>query len=163
MHATEETPPLVIPSAVLEDMYRHARATFPKECCGYLIADPEAGLEVRRCENIQDELHAEDPETFPRTAENGYNIGGRELLGLVRSFGGPRPATIIYHSHPRVGAYFSAEDERAAEAAGYPVDYLVIDAQEDRIGEARLFRRRADPPAGEAMYQCVAAYPGAAI
>lgn len=155
---------IVIEEAVLEDMYRHARETFPRECCGYLLAgEGGAGLEVRRCTNLQDELHADDPETFPRTAENAYNIGGRELLHLVRSFGGARPATIIYHSHPRVGAYFSAEDERAAEAAGYPVDYLVIDAQEDRIGGAKLFRRRADASADEALYVCVATFPGAPI
>ncbi|MEZ4453415.1 MAG: Mov34/MPN/PAD-1 family protein [Nannocystaceae bacterium] len=158
-----ETPPLSLSNSVLEDMYRHARATFPRECCGYLIADADAGVVVQRCENIQDELHAEDPETFPRTAENGYNIGGRELLSLVRSFGGPRPATIIYHSHPRVGAYFSAEDERAAEAAGYPVDYLVIDAQEDRIGEAKLFKRRTDAGDGGPLYEVVATFPGASI
>jgi proteasome lid subunit RPN8/RPN11 len=85
-----------------------------------------------------------DPIEHPRTAENGYNIGGRELLDLVRSFEGDDPVTIIYHSHPRVGAYFSEEDTRAAISAGYPVDYLVIDAQESEVREAILFRREGE-------------------
>ena len=121
-------------------IYRQSRAEFPKECCGYILGSG-AQAELVACENRQDKLHAIDPEANPRTAENGYNIGGKELLRLVRSFDGDRPATIIYHSHPRVGAYFSREDTDAALAAGYPVDYLVVDVQEDGVREAKLFRR----------------------
>jgi proteasome lid subunit RPN8/RPN11 len=124
-------------------IYRQSRAEFPKECCGYLLGRaPEA--ELVQCENRQDKLHALDPEAHPRTAENGYNIGGKQLLNLVRSFESDRPATIIYHSHPRVGAYFSEEDTRAAIAAGYPCDYLVVDVQDAEIREAKLFRRDGD-------------------
>lgn len=152
-----------IPEAALRDLYEHARAEFPSECCGYLYGDGPT-LEVRRCKNRQDQLHALDPEAHPRTAANAYNIGGRELLDLVRSFESERPVTVIYHSHPRVGAYFSAEDERAAIAAGYPVDYLVIDAQEDEIREAALFRRReGEAPEGEGAYVCVARFAGAKV
>jgi proteasome lid subunit RPN8/RPN11 len=121
-------------------IYRQARAEFPKECCGYIVGTGEAA-ELVACENRQDKLHALDPETHPRTAENGYNIGGKQLLGLLRSFESDAPATIIYHSHPKVGAYFSEEDTRAALGAGYPVDYLVVDVQEAEIREAKLFRR----------------------
>lgn len=129
-----------IPTAALEAMYRHARDTFPEECCGYLRGHgPD--LEVVVCVNRQNQLHAMDPEGHPRTAHDAYNIGGRELLELVRSFDGEQPATVIYHSHPEVGAYFSEEDARAADAAGYPVDYLVIDARARSIGGAVLFRK----------------------
>jgi proteasome lid subunit RPN8/RPN11 len=117
-------------------IYRQARAEFPRECCGYIRGDG-----VIACKNRQDQLHALDRETHPRTAENGYNIGGRELLDLSRSFESDSPVRIIYHSHPRVGAYFSEEDTRAAIAAGYPVDYLVVDVQDDEIVEAKLFRQ----------------------
>ncbi len=120
-------------------IYRQARAEFPRECCGYIRGD-----EVIACRNRQDQLHALDPEVHPRTAENGYNIGGRELLDLTRSFETDTPVRIIYHSHPRVGAYFSEEDTRAAIAAGYPVDYLVVDVQDDEIKEAKLFRQQGD-------------------
>ncbi len=121
-------------------IYRQSRAEFPKECCGYILGEG-ADAELVACENRQDKLHALDPEMHPRTAENGYNIGGKQLLGLVRSFESDKPARVIYHSHPRVGAYFSEEDTRAALGAGYPCDYLVVDVQEHEIVEAKLFRQ----------------------
>jgi proteasome lid subunit RPN8/RPN11 len=155
---------------VLQDVYAHARATFPKECCGWLRtaaprepSDGDAGhpstgavLEVVRCTNRQDQLHAMDPIAHPRTAEKAYAIEGKELLTLTRSFDGDRPALVIYHSHPRVGAYFSEEDVRAALAAGHPVDYLVIDCQDDHVAGAVLFRRT---PGGDDFVE-IARYPG---
>ena len=135
-NASEPTPR--ISDEHLAAIYRQARAEFPRECCGYILGEgPEAQLVP--CENRQDKLHALDPELHPRTSETGYDIGGRELLRLLRSIDGPQPASIVYHSHPRVGAYFSEEDTRAAIAAGWPVDYLVIDVQEHEVVEAVLF------------------------
>lgn len=144
---------MVIPEELLAAMYRQARAEFPNECCGYLLGAGD-DLALVQCKNRQNQLHELDPKAHPRTAANAYNIGGRELLDLVRSFESEQPASIIYHSHPRVGAYFSEEDTRAALAAGYPVDYLVIDAQETEIRGAKLFRRNGD------TYEEVASYPG---
>lgn len=137
-------------------IYRQARAEFPEECCGYILGTG-ATAELVACENRQNKLHALDPVAHPRTATNGYNIGGKQLLTLVRSFESETPATIIYHSHPRVGAYFSEEDTRAALGAGYPCDYLVVDVQDDEIVEAKLFRRDAE------RYVEIATFPGAKL
>ena len=137
-------------------IYRQARAEFPKECCGYILGTGAAAKLVA-CENRQDKLHALDPEAHPRTGENGYNIGGKQLLDLVRSFESETPASIIYHSHPKVGAYFSEEDTRAALGAGYPVDYLVVDVQESEIVEAKLFRQEGE------RYVEIARFSGEAI
>lgn len=101
-----------------------------------------------------------DPETYPWTAENGYSFGGRELIAFTRAFDGDDPPTIIYHSKPRVGAYFSAEDERAALSAGYNVDYLVVDVQDDGVRESVLFRRDPTPAAGAPAFVAVARFPG---
>lgn len=127
----------------LATIYAQARAEFPSECCGFVVGRGEQA-EVVPCKNRQDQLHAIDPEAHPRTSANGYNIGGKELLTLSRSFASDRPATIIYHSHPKVGAYFSEEDTQAALSADLPVDYLVVDAQDDEIVCAKLFRREGD-------------------
>jgi proteasome lid subunit RPN8/RPN11 len=132
-----------IDSSLLAAIYRQAIAEYPKECCGYILQGAE-GMRVIVCKNRQDQLHALDPVSYPRNASTAYNIGGRELLSLVHSFESNEPAVIIYHSHPRVGAYFSAEDVRAALAAGYPVDYLVVDVQDGYVVESKLFRRRAN-------------------
>ncbi len=149
-------PGYTISDSVLETIYRQARAEFPKECCGYLRQGVD-GLVAVTCTNYQDKLHALDPETYPRTAERGYQIYGKQLIAMSRSLDSDSPARVIYHSHPRVGAYFSDEDAAAASAAGWPVDYLVIDAQDDEIRGAVLFRR-----AGESYVE-IARYPGLAI
>ena len=154
---TTQAPIPEFPPGALETIYKQARVEFPSECCGYLLGSGETARLVP-CVNRQDKLHELDPEAHPRTSANAYNIGGRELLDLVRSFESDQPASLIYHSHPRVGAYFSEEDTRAAEAAGYPVDYLVVDVQDDCVREAILFRRQVQ--AGEVEYVAVAAYDG---
>ena len=128
-----------IPRAVLEAIYAHAREGYPEEVCGFIVGTDEA----RRCENRQNALHAEDPVAFPRTAATAYNLGARDIMFLDRSQKSERPVRIIYHSHVDVGAYFSAEDERAAAPDGellYPVDYLVVDVRGDGVRGARLFR-----------------------
>lgn len=151
MEQADATP--LIPSHVLADIYAHARATYPEECCGFLMG-PRGDRtidEVRRCVNEQNRYHALDPEHFPRTARQAYYLGGKDLRFLNESFTSARPVKIIYHSHPDVGAYFSAEDTRAAlgrepdETAQpqYPVEYIVIDAQADRVAGAKLFRWEA--------------------
>lgn len=150
-----------IPKRVLDEVYAHARATYPEECCGFLIGDRGAGGvdEARRCENRQNALHAEDPTTFTRDARTAYNIGAKDLFFLEKSQRGPRPVRIVYHSHVEVGAYFSAEDRTAALSEGeplYPVDYLVADARKDGCKGARLFR--FDAAARDFVE--IASYPG---
>lgn len=138
----------------LEAIYRQARAEFPKECCGFILGAPgSAEAELVQCENWQDRYHAVDPETYPRTAETAYTFGGKDLRRLADSLDSDTPASVVYHSHPRVGAYFSAEDTRAALSAGWPVDYLVVDCQEERIVEALMFRRQGDEFVEIARYE----------
>lgn len=128
-----------IPRAVLEAIYAHAREGYPEEVCGFIVG----GDEARRCENRQNALHAEDPVAFPRTAATAYNLGARDIMFLDRSQKSERRVGVIYHSHVDVGAYFSAEDEKAAAPDGellYPVDYLVVDVRNDGVRGAKLFR-----------------------
>jgi adenylyltransferase/sulfurtransferase len=142
--AVNQDPAAAIPRELLLAVYAHARATYPEECCGFLVGGaagpPE---ELRRVDNRQNDLHQSDPERFPRDARTAYNMGARDLLWLQKSLSGARPVRVIYHSHCDVRAYFSDEDKRAATWDGeplYPVDYLVIDAKRDRVDGAKLFR-----------------------
>lgn len=130
-----------IDAAALTQVFDHARASYPRECCGYLIQEEQGQWRCVPCENQQDKLHALDPEQYPRDARTAYHIGGGQLLALVRSFESSSPVKIIYHSHPEGGAYFSRTDSEAAQQAGYPVDYLVVDAQKGDPQEAKLFRQ----------------------
>jgi proteasome lid subunit RPN8/RPN11 len=135
---------------MLSTIYAHARETYPEECCGLLIGPHDSVTidEVRRCVNEQNRYHALDPARFPRTAREAYYLGGKDLRFLLESLRSPRPVKIIYHSHPDVGAYFSAEDTRAAlgrepddtAEPQYPVDHIVIDVQADHVAGAKMFR-----------------------
>ncbi len=134
---------LYISEAILSEIYNHAEAGYPEEVCGLILGPRGAPDEVRRCENRQNALHAEDPEHFPRDARTAYNLGPKDLFFLDKSLRGERPVQVIYHSHIDVGAYFSKEDAAAATDGGellYPVDYLVVDARRDGARGARLFR-----------------------
>ena len=103
----------------------HARAAFPHECCGYVTAGG-----VVPCTNVAAE---------PAVA---YEIGGAELLALVRGLGGPGGALAIYHSHTNGRAYFSARDAAiAATASGpvYPVEHIVVGVTATGVAETARF------------------------
>ena len=139
---------IVVPEispATLAEVFAHAREVHPEECCGFLIGSQNSVIdEVRRCENFQNQLHQRDPERFPRDARTAYNIGPKDIAFADASFGTERPVRIVYHSHVNVGAYFSAEDRRAAlfddEPVWSQVDYLVVGTQGKRVTETKLFR-----------------------
>jgi proteasome lid subunit RPN8/RPN11 len=131
--------PIAIPSAVLAEVYAHARAAFPAECCGYLVGTPgsEAVDASVRCTNIQ----ARDLVVAGRGDDTAFAIGGQELLAFARSFASERPARILYHSHTNGRAYFSATDRAvAATPAGpaYPVQHLVVGVTSAGVTEAVL-------------------------
>lgn len=116
----------------LAEIYAHAARAYPRECCGVVYGARrarEAGA-VREGRNIQDELHAEDPEAFPRDARTAYQLDAASLFAMNRSLETETPAKVVYHSHCDVGAYFSASDQAAAQLGGepiYPVEHVVID------------------------------------
>lgn len=129
--------PIAIPEALLAEVYAHARAAFPAECCGYLVG-PRGGDGVDAavaCMNV----HAAEPALPGRGDDTAFAIGGAELLAFARSFDSPRPARVVYHSHTNGRAYFSAADRAlAASDAGpiYPVQHLVVGVTPRGVAEA---------------------------
>ena len=153
-----------IPKGVLDEIYRHARETFPNECCGWLIG-PRDGDEVARARRA---ANAYDPLTHPtasdRTSETAYVIDGADLLELNRSLDDAEPPLVIYHSHPNGRAYFSETDRRVAtdpwgDGPAYPVRQLVIGIDAERVVEARLFEWSDD----EGGFVEVGTFEGAAV
>lgn len=138
---------------VIETIYRHAEATYPEECCGFIFADSN----VHCGKNIQNQLNRLAPGVYQRSASSGYTLSIDDTLLLNRSLHSENPARIIYHSHPDVGAYFSREDEDKALFMGqpiYPVAYLVIDVRSGKAKGAKLFEWNAE------KFVCSQEFPG---
>lgn len=138
--------PWEIPLAILEAVYREARAAFPAECCGWLTGPAQGGGvdAVRSAVNAQ-----ESDGLIPvpgRTSERAYSLNFADTRALDDSFSSESPARVIYHSHPNGRAYFSETDREVATqppgwGAGpvFPVQQLVVGIDAERVVEATLF------------------------
>jgi proteasome lid subunit RPN8/RPN11 len=134
---------LALDRAALDEMLAHARATHPEECCGAVITR-DGKDHVLRFTNIQNRLHEQFPDQYPRTAERAYTPEPKDQFAAERA--GREPGarlSVLYHSHPVTGAYFSGEDRARALFDGEPaypeVTWVVVSDARTR-GEARAFR-----------------------
>ena len=110
-----------IEARVMDAMRAHAVEGFPEEVCGVVFASPD-GQVLRRLKNIQNELHAADPEQHPRTATTAYCMDSRELFAIGEQARAPGwSIAIFYHSHPQHDAYFSPTDKGQASYTD-PID-----------------------------------------
>ncbi|HET9625432.1 MAG TPA: Mov34/MPN/PAD-1 family protein [Kofleriaceae bacterium] len=147
---------ITIPADVRAAMYRHARAAFPAECCGYLVGPRDAAAvdELVACRNAQaDGDHPIAPE---RGADTGFVIAGAELFRFARGFDGDRPPHVVYHSHTNGQAYLSRVDRALADGPAYPVQHVVIGVTAEAITEVAQFAWSAR----HAAYVEVARWPG---
>ncbi len=105
----------------------HAGRDYPSECCGILLRAADGACEVRPCENIQDRLHREHPEDYPRDSRTAYQMGDPLILDRASRAG---QLMGIYHSHIDCDAYFSDKDRADALPWGEPAYpgaiYLVL-------------------------------------
>ena len=118
-----------------------ARETYPLEACGLFVGSSWEGVRLAELDNIQDALHARDPQRHPRTARTAYAMHPLRLSEAVDDGGG---LLCIWHSHCDVGAYFSDEDIRVALGGGteplWPgVLYLVVSCRADGVDDLQLF------------------------
>lgn len=132
-----------IPKPVYRRMAARAEADYPEETCGCVFGSDET-LEVVPMRNVQNDLHRDDPERFPRDARTAYYLDPAELLSLLREKGAAGiPLRAIYHSHPDRGAYFSETDSAVASPFGEPsypgVVYLVLSVRAGRAVDLKGF------------------------
>jgi proteasome lid subunit RPN8/RPN11 len=142
--ATGAGAPVWLAGGTLEALRDHAREAYPNECCGLILR--RGGVEaIRRIPNIQDELHAADPERYPRTARVAYYMDGKELLAVLNEVDRDDwEVAAFYHSHPDHEAYFSQEDMERALFQGEPLypdtAYVIIALDAAEIREVKAFR-----------------------
>ena len=135
--------PLRLERPALEAMLAHARESQPEECCGAVLEIDGRDV-VRRFTNIQGRLHRTDPAANPRDAVTAYTPEPKELFAALRDGDAPGARLkVFYHSHTRVGAYFSGEDRARAmfgDEPAYPEVTYVVVSDSRTPGEARGFR-----------------------
>jgi len=136
--------PIEVPRATLEDIFKHARDSFPNECCGWLTGDKNSNT----AGGVRTAINAYEPENHPtakdRTAQTAFVISDNDLLDLNKTLDDDVRPRIIYHSHPNGRAYFSPTDKANAsdpwgDGPTYPVNQIVIGIDGDRVVEARQF------------------------
>ena len=99
--------------AGLKEIFAHAEEGYPDEVCGIVLGkagDPTTHL-VRRCSNLANQHHHEDPVRFPRDARTAYVMDPQDLLRIQREADVKGlDFLVIYHSHTDHEAYFSKTD-----------------------------------------------------
>jgi proteasome lid subunit RPN8/RPN11 len=117
---------LIISREILDDIFEHARETYPEECCGILVGRDEGGRRTitaaRRANNVSSERK-----------HDRYVIDEEKLIEVIRSVRGlPEDVVGFYHSHPDSPSRPSEYDRQIAAWPGY--SYLI--ASVDREGAA---------------------------
>jgi adenylyltransferase/sulfurtransferase len=131
----------------LDEVFAHAEESYPDEACGIVIGkpgDPNTNI-VRRCANLANQYHQDDPIRCPRDAKTAYIMDPKDLLRIQ----GEADAkglefVLIYHSHPDHDAYFSETDRELALFDGEPVwpnlRYLVVSVKNGNVSYCKVFR-----------------------
>jgi len=126
-----------------ERIAAQAAAEYPAESCGVILARGDE-RKLMACRNVQNELHARDPERHPRDARTAYYIDPADLLKIGRLEGEGYTVAVIYHSHVDAGAYFSETDSRNALLGGEPTypdaTYVVTSVMKGRVDAMAAFR-----------------------
>lgn len=129
--------------ASIEALHAHACETYPDECCGMII-QRDGREEVIRVTNIQNELHEQDPEQYPRSAAIAYTMGRESAPILLAAERGEITLRAFYHSHPEHESYFSAEDKKQAmggwDEPNYPqAAQLVMSVRAREVRVTKVF------------------------
>ena len=144
---------LHLQSQTLKQIFEHAQAEYPEECCGIILsgnAVPDQSTEatqqeyVRTCRNIQNQRHADDPGTHPRDARTAYLMDPGDLLRIHKeSEKENRPIKAFYHSHPDHDSYFSDKDKADATLWDEPVypdsTYVVLSVYGREVRDIKAF------------------------
>jgi proteasome lid subunit RPN8/RPN11 len=109
-------------------MLAHAKAAYPKECCGMMVgSDNGTVAEAVACENVYEgdqkdrfQIRTDDILRVQREAHQR----GRDLIGF-------------FHSHPDEGAYFSRTD--LSNASPWH-SHVVLSIRQGEFTDAKAFR-----------------------
>lgn len=100
------------PESIFCKIKTHSESAYPFESCGFILLDTSHQTwDMIPCKNIQDLVHAEDPQQYPRTAKNGFWVDPKDLLKIHHlTKDGQKKKIAFYHSHIDSPAILSALD-----------------------------------------------------
>lgn len=134
---------MVLQKSVIDKMTNHALDSYPEECCGIVTGDGQS-QDVHTCQNIQNRLHQEDPERYPRDARTAYTIEREEaekIFSLAKKVG--KDVIAFYHSHTDHEAYFSKMDKEVQTVFGEPefpeAIHIVISVKDREVMDMKCF------------------------
>lgn len=127
----------------LNEIRNHALAEYPYECCG-IITGNRNSQRVHFCNNIQNVLHSEDPEKYPRDARTAYSIDRKEAEKIFSDAKKNGEEVIaFYHSHTDHEAYFSDTDKTVQTIFGEPefpdAIHIVVSVINRKINDIKYF------------------------
>jgi len=136
-------------SVVWDRLVEHAVGEYPNECCGLLLRDPSGAVDVAKIRNVQDEMHARDPQRYPRTARTAYAGHPADLKDALERAERPGFTLVaFYHSHPDHAAYFSEEDVAQATPFGEPsypdAVQIVLSVYDRQVKDVKAFAWNAE-------------------
>ena len=138
----------VLNETALAAIAEHAEKAYPEECCGVILSR-DGRDEVHCLDNIQNALHAKDPETFSRDARTAYTLDPKELEAVLQQATRRGLAfKALYHSHPDHDAYFSNEDKACATPFGEPTypdtAQIVVSVMNGSVGRLAVYAWNPD-------------------
>lgn len=130
---------MLLTQGSIDAISKQAIAEYPCECCG-MVTGNGSSQRVHACRNRQDELHAKDPETYPRTSREAYDIDRNEMEQIFADAAAKGEQVVcFYHSHIDCGAYFSQMDKDVLTVFGVPefpeAVHVVVSVQERKTME----------------------------
>lgn len=138
--------PLALNPELCAALFAEASAAWPREACGAITgrAGEPGSLTLHPFLNLQDKLHALDPERYPRDARTAYALDPLKLQRLVDAAEAEGKVLIaLYHSHPDHPSYFSATDRAAAAPFGLPsfpdASQLVVSVFNAEVRDLKAF------------------------
>jgi len=160
-----DLPAAVIPAAVLNEVFAHAREEEPEECCGLITGDERVRhRRVVRCRNDMTLHHRRDPAAYPRGGGEAFHMNEQDYRAAEHEADARgEKITCVYHSHVGCDAYFSELDQEFAEQPAFPfpeADHLVVSVSGGQVLGRALFQRR---PAGPADSDPRPAFVGRAV
>jgi proteasome lid subunit RPN8/RPN11 len=135
-----------VPADIFDKMVSHSEESYPEESCGLLFScDKSAALEWIPMENIQNKMHARDPDAYPRDARTAYLFDSMKFEKICKEMD-ERGLTLksIYHSHPDHDSYFSDKDREDAAPPGWGplfpgAVYLVFSIREQKLADTKAY------------------------